>query len=198
MLASSGTGAMEASVTNCFAPGDEVVVVNGGKFGERWTKLADDLRPQADRDPRRMGTRRAAPTSVRRPLDEHPQGARRARAGERDVDHRRAPDRADRRGHARARRAARRRRHHRGRRVRHPDGPLGHRRADHRFAEGAHAAARTGLDRAQQARLGASREDQPAALLLRPAARARPTRPRTRPRRRRRSRWSSGCARRWR
>jgi aspartate aminotransferase-like enzyme len=40
MLASSGTGAMEAAVNNCFAPGDEVVVVNGGKFGERWTKLA--------------------------------------------------------------------------------------------------------------------------------------------------------------
>ena len=40
MLSSSGTGAMEASVVNCFAPGDEVVVVNGGKFGERWTKLA--------------------------------------------------------------------------------------------------------------------------------------------------------------
>ncbi len=40
MLASSGTGAMEASIVNCFAPGDEVIVVNGGKFGERWTKLA--------------------------------------------------------------------------------------------------------------------------------------------------------------
>ena len=40
VLASSGTGAMEAAVVNCFAPGDEVVVVNGGKFGERWIKLA--------------------------------------------------------------------------------------------------------------------------------------------------------------
>lgn len=40
VLASSGTGAMEAAVTNCFAPGDEVIVVNGGKFGERWLKLA--------------------------------------------------------------------------------------------------------------------------------------------------------------
>jgi aspartate aminotransferase-like enzyme len=40
MLAASGTGAMEAAVNNCFAPGDEVVVVNGGKFGERWLKLA--------------------------------------------------------------------------------------------------------------------------------------------------------------
>ncbi len=40
MLASSGTGAMEAAVNNCFSPGDEVIVINGGKFGERWGKLA--------------------------------------------------------------------------------------------------------------------------------------------------------------
>ncbi|MFN8641932.1 MAG: alanine--glyoxylate aminotransferase family protein [Candidatus Binatia bacterium] len=40
VLSSSGTGAMEAAVTNCFAPGDEVIVVNGGKFGERWGKLS--------------------------------------------------------------------------------------------------------------------------------------------------------------
>jgi aspartate aminotransferase-like enzyme len=40
VLASSGTGAMEAAVVNCFDPGDEVVVVNGGKFGERWLKLS--------------------------------------------------------------------------------------------------------------------------------------------------------------
>jgi aspartate aminotransferase-like enzyme len=39
ILASSGTGAMEGSVTNLCSPGDEVIVVNGGKFGERWTKI---------------------------------------------------------------------------------------------------------------------------------------------------------------
>ena len=39
MLAASGTGAMEAAVANCFGPGDEAIVVNGGKFGERWLKL---------------------------------------------------------------------------------------------------------------------------------------------------------------
>jgi aspartate aminotransferase-like enzyme len=39
-LAASGTGAMEATVTNLFAAGDEVLVVNAGKFGERWTKIA--------------------------------------------------------------------------------------------------------------------------------------------------------------
>ncbi len=40
MLAASGTGAMEAAVTNLFSPGEEVLVVNGGKFGERWAKIA--------------------------------------------------------------------------------------------------------------------------------------------------------------
>lgn len=40
MLASSGTGAMEASVANLFSPGDKVLVVNGGKFGERWLKIS--------------------------------------------------------------------------------------------------------------------------------------------------------------
>lgn len=40
MLSASGTGAMEGSVTNLFSPGDEVLVVNGGKFGERWSNIA--------------------------------------------------------------------------------------------------------------------------------------------------------------
>jgi aspartate aminotransferase-like enzyme len=38
-LASSGTGAMEAAVVNLLSAGDNVIVVNGGKFGERWTKI---------------------------------------------------------------------------------------------------------------------------------------------------------------
>jgi aspartate aminotransferase-like enzyme len=40
MLASSGTGAMEASVSNCFSAGDRVVVCSAGKFGERWAEIA--------------------------------------------------------------------------------------------------------------------------------------------------------------
>ncbi len=40
VLASSGTGGMEASIASLFSQGDEVVVVNGGKFGERWEKIA--------------------------------------------------------------------------------------------------------------------------------------------------------------
>ena len=40
VLASSGTGAMEAAVSNLTDPGDEVLVLTAGKFGERWTSLA--------------------------------------------------------------------------------------------------------------------------------------------------------------
>jgi aspartate aminotransferase-like enzyme len=40
MLASSGTGAMEAAVSNLTSPGDKVVVLTAGKFGERWRDLA--------------------------------------------------------------------------------------------------------------------------------------------------------------
>jgi len=39
-FASSGTGAMEAAVINFFKPGDKVVVINAGKFGERWGQIA--------------------------------------------------------------------------------------------------------------------------------------------------------------
>jgi len=40
VLASSGTGAMEAAVTNLFSAGEKVLVVNGGKFGERWLEIS--------------------------------------------------------------------------------------------------------------------------------------------------------------
>jgi aspartate aminotransferase-like enzyme len=40
LLSSSGTGAMEASVSNLTSPGDRVLVLTAGKFGERWVGLA--------------------------------------------------------------------------------------------------------------------------------------------------------------
>ena len=39
IFASSGTGAMEAAVSNLTSPGDKVTVVSSGKFGERWKGL---------------------------------------------------------------------------------------------------------------------------------------------------------------
>jgi aspartate aminotransferase-like enzyme len=40
LLSASGTGAMEASVSNLTSPGDRVLVLSAGKFGERWEALA--------------------------------------------------------------------------------------------------------------------------------------------------------------
>jgi aspartate aminotransferase-like enzyme len=40
ILASTGTGGMVGAVNNFFNPGEKVLVINGGKFGERWTKIA--------------------------------------------------------------------------------------------------------------------------------------------------------------
>jgi len=39
ILCSTGTGGMVGSVNNFFNQGDKVLVINGGKFGERWTKI---------------------------------------------------------------------------------------------------------------------------------------------------------------
>jgi aspartate aminotransferase-like enzyme len=41
ILASTGTGGMESCITNLFSPGDKVLVINGGKFGERWGKISE-------------------------------------------------------------------------------------------------------------------------------------------------------------
>src|SRR5918994_7744607 len=38
-LVASGTGAMEASVSNFFSKGDRVIVCSAGKFGERWVEI---------------------------------------------------------------------------------------------------------------------------------------------------------------
>ncbi|PYX95155.1 MAG: alanine--glyoxylate aminotransferase family protein [Acidobacteria bacterium] len=40
VLACSGTGVMEAAVSNLTSPGDKVLVLTAGKFGERWRDLA--------------------------------------------------------------------------------------------------------------------------------------------------------------
>ena len=71
MLAASGTGAMEASITNCFSPGDEVLVINGGKFGERWTEISARfcLKPLELRVPWGQA---ADPAEVKRLLAERP------------------------------------------------------------------------------------------------------------------------------
>ena len=39
IFAASGTGAMDAAVSNLLSPGDHALVVRGGKFGERWAEI---------------------------------------------------------------------------------------------------------------------------------------------------------------
>ncbi len=39
ILASSGTGVMEAGVVNLLSGGDTAITIQGGKFGERWTEI---------------------------------------------------------------------------------------------------------------------------------------------------------------
>ena len=48
VLACSGTGVMEASVSNLTSPGDKVLVLTAGKFGERWTGLTKAFGCTAD------------------------------------------------------------------------------------------------------------------------------------------------------
>jgi aspartate aminotransferase-like enzyme len=48
LLSCSGTGAMEASVSNLTSPGDRVLVLSAGKFGERWVSLAKAFGCQVD------------------------------------------------------------------------------------------------------------------------------------------------------
>lgn len=40
MFAASGTGAMDATVSNLFSRGEKVIVCVAGKFGERWAEIA--------------------------------------------------------------------------------------------------------------------------------------------------------------
>lgn len=39
IICSTGTGGMAGTVNNFFSPGDRALVINGGNFGERWTKI---------------------------------------------------------------------------------------------------------------------------------------------------------------
>ncbi|MFA5354506.1 MAG: alanine--glyoxylate aminotransferase family protein [Thermodesulfovibrionales bacterium] len=48
ILCSTGTGGMVGAVNNFFNPGDKVLVLNGGKFGERWTKICQAYNLQVE------------------------------------------------------------------------------------------------------------------------------------------------------
>ncbi|NDY42920.1 alanine--glyoxylate aminotransferase family protein [Dissulfurirhabdus thermomarina] len=72
VLASSGTGGMEASVANLCAPGDTAVVVRGGKFGERWAELCEAYGVRAVNVDVAWG-RAVDPADVAAALEAHPE-----------------------------------------------------------------------------------------------------------------------------
>ncbi|WP_242347860.1 pyridoxal-phosphate-dependent aminotransferase family protein [Mucispirillum schaedleri] len=71
ILASSGTGAMESAVINTLNQGDKVLVINGGKFGERWIKICQAYGINAESITIEWG-RSVNPADVKTFLDKNP------------------------------------------------------------------------------------------------------------------------------
>jgi len=71
ILAASGTGAMEGSIVNLYSPGDEVIVINGGKFGERWGKISEAYGLKVHWITVEWG-KGVEPSVVKKALDENP------------------------------------------------------------------------------------------------------------------------------
>jgi aspartate aminotransferase-like enzyme len=72
ILSTSGTGGLEAAVVNTLSPGDKVLSVSIGSFGERFAAIADAY--GADVIPLQYEWGQAAsPHEVRRALEEHPE-----------------------------------------------------------------------------------------------------------------------------
>ncbi len=71
IFASSGTGAMEASVANVVNPGEEAIVVRGGKFGERWGELCEAFGAKVIPIDIEWGEA-VEPEAIARALEKHP------------------------------------------------------------------------------------------------------------------------------
>lgn len=70
-FAGSGTVAMEAAVTGVNSPGDKVLTLEAGKFGQRWGLLGDAFGLDVVRIETEWG-RATAPEEVEKALKEHP------------------------------------------------------------------------------------------------------------------------------
>ena len=71
-FASSGTGMMEAAVANLMSPNEEMIVIEGGKFGERWSEIGAAFGCKVI--PIKMEYGRAAkPEQLAQALSQHPQ-----------------------------------------------------------------------------------------------------------------------------
>ena len=74
MLASSGTGAMEAAVVNLVPRGGKAIVLESGKFAERWRKICETFGIEVVRYEVPWGDA-FDPAEIARLLDQHPDTA---------------------------------------------------------------------------------------------------------------------------
>lgn len=72
IISSSGTGAMEAAVINLLSCGDTALVVQGGKFGERWTEICKAYGINAEVLDVEWG-KAVSPDEIRKRLKSNPQ-----------------------------------------------------------------------------------------------------------------------------
>jgi len=72
ILSASGTGGMEAAVVNTLSPGDKVLVVSIGAFGDRFAAIAETFGAEVTVLSYEWGTA-ADPEDVRRALAQHPE-----------------------------------------------------------------------------------------------------------------------------
>jgi len=71
LFASSGTGAMESAIVNCFSAGDTVVVCRNGKFGDRMKQISEAYGLNVV-DLRYEWTEVCDPTDIATALEENP------------------------------------------------------------------------------------------------------------------------------
>ena len=72
ILTSSGTGGMEAAIVNCLSPGDKVLAVSIGAFGERFADIAEQFGADVNRLRFEWG-KAADPEAVRQALESNPE-----------------------------------------------------------------------------------------------------------------------------
>ncbi|MBI2305189.1 MAG: alanine--glyoxylate aminotransferase family protein [Chloroflexi bacterium] len=71
LLTGSGTGGLEAAVANCFSPGDKVLAVSNGAFGDRFAAITQVFGAQVQRLNFPWGAA-VDPEGVRQALNENP------------------------------------------------------------------------------------------------------------------------------
>ena len=169
MLTCAGSGGLEAAVVNTLSPGDRVLGVSIGSFGDRFAKIAGIYGADVTKIEVEWG-QAADPAVVREALAAAPGYPGRAPDPQRDVDRGDEPDPGPRGRHPRRRpgRAHPRRQRLGPRRGAVRDGRLGRRPRRDRLAEGVDGRPGPGDDRRLAAGLGGDGDRPDAALLSRP------------------------------